>query len=66
MLPLQVDPGWYEKHWLTERPQQRRRKLGGKLTRLAVVVTLLAGSGVVLSHHHAGHVVDGYQDWEQE
>jgi hypothetical protein len=24
MIPFQVDPSWYERYWLTERPARRR------------------------------------------
>ena len=64
MFPFQVDPAWYEEFWLTNRPE-RRRSLSGNLARLAVVVALLAGGGVALSHINANQS-SGYQDWEQE
>ena len=66
MFPLNVDPGWYEKYWLSERPQPKRRSIARHLARVAVVIVLLAGGGAVLSHFHAHHDGGGYQDWEQE
>ena len=66
MFPVEVDPGWYERYWLSERPQSRKRPVAGHLARFAVVVVLLAGGGAVLSHFHANHAGSGYQDWEQE
>jgi hypothetical protein len=66
MFPLEVDPGWYGKYWLSERPQPQRRPFARHLARFAVVVVLLAGGGAVLSHFHSDHNGNGYQDWEQE
>ncbi len=66
MFPLQVDPGWYEKYWLSDRPQPKRRSFSANLARFAVVVALIAGFGAVLNHHHADRGASGYQDWEQE
>ena len=66
MFRFEVDPGWYEKYWLTDRPQPRRGSFVGSLTRFAVVVALLAGGGAVLSRFHVDHDTSGYQDWEQE
>jgi hypothetical protein len=66
MLPFAVDPGWYGKYWLTEQPRRKRQPLHGKMASLAVVVVLLAGSGMILNHLHAQGDAGGYQDWEQE
>ncbi len=66
MFPVQVDPGWYDKYWLSDPPKPKQRPLGRHVARLAVVAALLAGGGVVLSEFHAGHDGSGYQDWEQE
>jgi hypothetical protein len=66
MFPLQVDPAWYEKFWLSERPQPKQRPFARNLARFAVVVALLAGGGAVWSHFHADTNGGGYQDWEQE
>jgi hypothetical protein len=66
MFPVNVDPGWYEKYWLSERPKPRPRSGYRLLKRVAVVVVLLAGGGAVLSHLHAHHGGDAYPDWEQE
>ena len=66
MLPFAVDPEWYDTYWLTERPHRKRQPLRTDMARLAVVVVLLAGSGVVLEHLHAQGDWGGYQDWEQE
>ena len=82
MFPFEVDPGWYDAYWLSERPGPQHRSVAGHLARFAVVVALLAGGGAVLSRYHMQGVVDplikalsryhvsqdenGYQDWEQE
>jgi hypothetical protein len=66
MFPFEVDPGWYEAYWLTDRPRGKRRSLPGRLAGLAVFAVLLAGSGLVLHHFHAQSDASGYQDWEQE
>lgn len=67
MFPLQVDPGWYEKYWLTDRPPRKRASLARGLTRVAVVVAVFTLGGAVLHHYAAGHYDwSGYQDWEQE
>jgi len=67
MFPLQVDPRWYEKYWLTDRPPRKRASLARGLTRVAVVVALFALGGAVLNHFAASHGDwSGYQDWEQE
>jgi hypothetical protein len=54
MSPFAVDPEWYGKYWLTEQPRRKRQPLRANMARLAVVVVLLAGSGVVLNHLHVG------------
>jgi hypothetical protein len=66
MFPFEVDPKWYENYWYSERPRPKRRTAARSLARLGVLVVLLAGSGVVLSHYHVHGPADGYQDWEQE
>jgi hypothetical protein len=66
MFPYEVDPGWYEKYWLTERPRPPRRANTGRLARLAVVVALVVGGGAMLSRVHVHNNWGGYQDWEQE
>ena len=47
MFPLEVDPGWYEKYWLSEQPRPKRRPFARHLARFAVVVVLLAGTNNV-------------------
>ena len=66
MFSFEVDPDWYENYWLREPAPVRQRSLGGQLTRLAVVVALVAGGGAVLSRYHVSQDDGGYQDWEQE
>ena len=67
MFPLNVDPGWYEKYWLTDRPPRKRVAVARRLARVAVVVALFAFGGAVLNHFVAGHDDwSGYQDWEHE
>jgi hypothetical protein len=66
MWPIQVDPSWYERFWLTDSPRPRRRPLGRHVARLAVAVALLAGGSAVLSYLDAHHDASGFQDWEQE
>jgi hypothetical protein len=61
-----VDPGWYEAYWYGDRLRSERRSLSGNLARLAVLVVLLAGSGLVLDHFHDQQPTSGYQDWEVE
>ena len=66
MFPFQVDPRWYEKHWLTEAPQPNKRFPTRRAAGLVLALALLAGGGVALSHFHSGHIVSDYQGWEQE
>jgi hypothetical protein len=66
MFPIDVDPGWYDKYWLSDPPKPKRRPFDRPLARFAVVAALLAGGGVVLSEFHVDHDGSGYQDWEQE
>jgi hypothetical protein len=66
MFPFEVDPGWYDAYWLSERPGPQHRSVAGHLARFAVVVALLAGGGAVLSRYHVSQDENGYQDWEQE
>jgi hypothetical protein len=66
MLPHQVDPGWYDAYWWTDRPCPKRRSLTGSLVRFAALVFLLAGGGVVLSYFEAQSAPSSAQDWEQE
>ena len=66
MYPFGPDTGWYEKYWLTDQPTYRRKSYVGSLMRYVVVVALLVGGGVALSHFNTHHDVSGYQDWEQE
>jgi hypothetical protein len=66
MFPLLVDPGWYESYWYGDRPPPRRRSVSPGLARLALLVVLLAGSGLVMASVHVQHDAPGYQDWEME
>jgi hypothetical protein len=66
MFPFEVDPGWYDACWLSERPGPQHRSVAGHLARLAVVVALVVGGGAVLSRYHVSQDESGYQDWEQE
>jgi hypothetical protein len=50
VYPFGPDSGWYEKYWLTEQPTYRRKSYVGSLMRYVVVVALLVGGGVALSH----------------
>jgi hypothetical protein len=49
VFPFRVDPDWYDKYWLTDRPQPTRRPRTGKLRGVAAVLALLAAGGAVLS-----------------
>jgi hypothetical protein len=60
--PFNPDPGWFERYWYADRPKPKRRSLSRRLARFAVLVALLAGSGLVLSSHHQKDL----QNWEQE
>ena len=66
MLPFLVDPAWYEEFWLSDKPPSQRRSVRGELARVAVVIALLAGGSVALTHFQADHQDRVYQDWEQE
>jgi hypothetical protein len=66
MFPFEVDPGWYNRYWLTDRPRRRRKPSHAGLASLAVLMVLLAGSSLVLNHFHTQTVVGGYQAWEDE
>jgi hypothetical protein len=66
MFPVEVDPAWYDKYWYSNRPRRQRRYLSGAMARFAVLVVLLAGSGVALSYFEAQSSAVGGQDWERE
>jgi hypothetical protein len=63
---FKVDPGWYEKYWLTEPPQPKQRTFAGHLGRFALALALLAGGGALLAQVHVDQHATGLQDWEQE
>jgi hypothetical protein len=63
--PLQVDPDWYEKYWLTDSPLPKQPRLARRLARLTVAVALLGG-GVMLSHFHPSHSTSTYAASQQE
>lgn len=60
--PFNPDPGWFERYWYANRPEPKRRSFSRSLTRFAVLVALLAGSGFVLSSHQFQRGLG----WEQE
>jgi hypothetical protein len=66
MFRYAVDPDWYEKYWLSERAQPKRRPFSASLARFAVLAALLAGGGAVVEYAHTHGHWAGYQDWEQE
>ena len=55
-----------QNYWYSNWPRPRRRSFGGSLARFAMLVGLLAGGGLVLSHLHHQNNMDGYAPWEQE
>jgi hypothetical protein len=63
---FEVDPGWYDAYWYSDRPRPKRRTFAGSLARFAVLAVLLAGSGVALSYFEARSDASGAHDWEQE
>ena len=66
MWPLQVDPSWYDRYWLTDSPPARRRPLARQVALLAVAVAVLSGGGAALRYLDSHHDASGYQSWEQE
>ena len=66
MFPFKVDLDWYDNYWLSDPPPAKHSAVSRALARLAVLVVLVAGSGVVLSHYHDQPDGSGYQSWEQE
>jgi hypothetical protein len=66
MNPFEIDPGWYDRYWYSDRPQPKRRSFSGSAVRFAVLVLLLGGSGLALSNYHVQSGTPQYQDWEQE
>ena len=67
MSQFEVGPGWYDTYWYSERARPRRRPVSRRVARLAVLVVLLLGGGMVLSNLHVGRDVScALQDWEQE
>jgi hypothetical protein len=66
MFPFDVDPGWYDKYWLTDRAPHWRKPRHAGLAGLIVLMALLAGSGLVLNQVHAKGIVSSYQAWEEE
>ena len=54
MFPFEVDPGWYEIYWLSDRPQPQRRSVPATWP-FAVLAALVVGGGAVLSRYHVGH-----------
>ena len=66
MFPFHVDPGWYDKHWLTEQPHRERQARRANMARLVVVVALLVGSGLALKHFDSQAAARDNQAWEAE
>ncbi len=65
--PFAPDPGWYDRYWYSERPEQSRVSFSASLARFAVLAALVIGSGLVLSSHHVHKdASSGLQSWEQE
>ncbi len=54
------------RYWYSDRLRPKRGSQRGALARFAVLVVLLAGSGVALSYFEARSGAGGVQDWEQE
>ncbi len=50
MFPFNVDPKWYDDHWLRDRPRAKRRSFSANVALLAALVLLLAGGGLVLNY----------------
>jgi hypothetical protein len=53
MFPFENAPGWYEAYWYGNRAHPKRMRPAHGLARFAVLIVLLAGSGMALSHFHA-------------
>lgn len=53
MPSFEVNPGWYETFWYSERPNPKCRSFSHGLVGLAAIVVLLASSGVVLTYIHS-------------
>jgi hypothetical protein len=66
MFQFEAIPGWYESHWHGDPPRSQRSAFTVSLAGFALLVLLLAGSGMVLSHVHGDGNESGYQDWEEE
>ena len=48
--PFLPEPSWYDRFWLTPRPEQPPVRLPLELAKLAVSLALVFGSGVLLVH----------------
>jgi hypothetical protein len=46
MFPLEVDPGWYDKYWLNDRPGPKRRPFSMSVTWFAAISGAFRGWGV--------------------
>jgi hypothetical protein len=66
MLPFEINPGWYDTYWYSDRPRPKHRSFPGSVARFAMLVMLLAGSGVALSHLHGRSDASGAHSSESK
>jgi hypothetical protein len=53
MVPFQVDPSWYERHWLSAQPTRRRRMSHPTLIEFAIRLRRFLWPVKSKSDHHA-------------
>lgn len=67
MSPFEVSPGWYDAFWCHDRRRPKHQTVSRNVARVAVLIVLLLGGGLVVTNLQVhGDVSGGMQDWEQE
>lgn len=52
MFSFEVNPGWFDAYWYSNRPQPERKSLAGRWARLKAVVVLVASNAEMQNYFH--------------